>query len=923
VADEELFGRWLRARRKALDLTQNDLAHHIGCSVVAIRKFEAGERRPSKQIAERLAVYLAIPPEEHAAFIRFARGRSTPNPPLGSEQRATLDPWRALSVHPTNLSVPPARLIGREQAVAAVRDYLLRDEVRLLTLLGAPGIGKSCLGLQAAASLVEQFRDGAFFVELGSTEDPDLVATTMAQTLGVVSAGNQPPSAGLAQFLKNKQMLLLLDNFEHVVAAAPLLTDLLAACPGLKVLVTSRAALHMQNEWHYSVSPLALPDLARLPDVETLSHYSAVALFVQYARVVRPDFTLTSANAHAVAAICTRLDGLPLAIKLAAAHSRLLSPPDLLKRLMDGPALLQMLADGPRDLPARQQSLRDAIDRSYNLLGPEEQKLCRRLAVFAGGFSLAAAEAVTSATHDLSANIIRGVEALIDQSLLQSQKPEAGEPRFEMLVTIRESALERLKLSGELARIQRRHGGYYLRLAETAEPCLSGEEQTLWLNRLERDHDNLRAALRWALDRRGMRIALRLCVALDRFWLLQGHQSERRKWLELVLTASSRAQGRSRARTPYDFTQATALLEKSLAIQYELDDKPGMAGAAAPIHETDTPLRSAPPTAITRPIRIALPTATTRPVQKMAKRQHSWRLWGLSLLVSLGLLGGAGLISAVLFGGVTIPTSIPPSTIPNTSGQPTLVPTQIALASPARLVAATNPSASPSPTAMPMVFSSPSPGLKRTAASTIPPTVTNPPSPTPPPSLTPTPAPSQAPALTQALALTQAPTKTPFTFPPVPSHTPPPSHTPISTAVPPSPTAIATDTATPPRPPTPSCAITSGGLTLSGAYISWSVQNNGATPVVLSNLEVGWPDVPDSQRLHEVSWRGGTIAEGNDDQPPSLLPGEMNWLGTPADRELGLNASTELQIEFQDPLLPNGYSVTLTFDNGCTVTANN
>lgn len=905
MADEELFGRWLRARRKALDLTQNDLAHHIGCSVVAIRKFEAGERRPSKQIAERLAVYLAIQPEEHAAFIRFARGQSTPNPPPGSEHSATPAPWRALSVHPTNLFAPPARLIGREQAVAAVRDYLLRDEVRLLTLLGAPGIGKSCLGLQAAASLMEQFRDGAFFVELGSIEDPDLVATTIAKTLGVVSAGNQPPSAGLAQFLKNKQMLLLLDNFEHVVAAAPLLTDLLAACPGLKVLVTSRAALHVQNEWHYSVSPLALPDLARLPDVETLSHYSAVALFVQSARVVQPDFTLTSANAPAVAALCVRLDGLPLAIKLAAARSRLLSPPDLLKRLMDGPALLQMLTDGPRDLPARQQSLRDAIDRSYNLLGPEEQKLCRRLAVFAGGFSLAAAEAVTSATHDLSTTIIRGAEALIDQSLLQSQKPEADEPRFEMLVTIRESALERLKLSGELARIQRRHGGYYLRLAETAELHLSGEEQTLWLNRLERDHDNLRAALRWALDRREMRIALRLCVALDRFWLLQGHQSERRKWLELVLTASSRAQGRSRARTPYDFTQATALLEKSLASQRELDDKPGMAGAAAPIHETDTPLRSAP-----RP-------TTTRPVQKMAKRQHSWRLLGLSLLVSLGLLGGAGLISAALFGGVTIPASIPPSTIPNTSGQPTLVPTQIALASPARLVAATNPSASPSPTATPMVFSSPSPGLKRIATSTTPPTVTNPPSPTPPPSLTPTPARLQTPALIQA------PTGTPFTFPPVPSDTPPPSHTPIPTAVPPSPTAIPTDTATPPPPPTPSCAITSGGLTLSGAYISWSVQNNGATPVVLSNLEVGWPDVPDSQRLHEVYWHGGTIAEGDDDQPPSLLPGEMNWLGTPADRELGPNASTELQLEFQDPLLPNGYSVTLTFDNGCTVTANN
>jgi hypothetical protein len=261
-------------------------------------------------------------------------------------------------------------------------------------------------------------------------------------------------------------------------------------------------------------------------------------------------------------------------------------------------------------------------------LGPEEQKLFRRLAVFAGGFSLAAAEAVTSATHDLSTTIIRRAETLINQSLLQPQKPEASEPRFEMLVTIRESALERLKLSGELARLQRRHGGYYLRLAETAEPHLSGEEQTVWLNRLERDHDNLRAALRWALDRREMRIALRLCVALDRFWLLQGHQGERREWLELVLTASSRAQGRSRARTPYDFTQATALLEKSLASQRELDDKPGMAGAAAPIHDSEMTSRSAPPTGTTHPIRSALRPTTPRstPSRSASKPcKTSWR----------------------------------------------------------------------------------------------------------------------------------------------------------------------------------------------------------------------------------------------------------------------------------------------------------
>ncbi len=908
MADEELFGRWLRAYRKALDLTQYDLAHLIGCSVVAIRKIEAGERRPSKQIAERLAVYFAIPPEEHAAFIRFARGQSTPHPPLGSEQNATPIPWRAPSIHFTNLSGSPARLIGREQDVAAVRDYLLRDDVRLLTLLGSPGIGKSCLGLQVASSLVERFRDGAFFVGFGSIEDPDLVAATIALTLGVVSAGNQPPSAGLAQFLKNKQMLLLLDNFEHVTAAAPLLTDLLAACPELKVLVTSRAALHVQSEWHYSVPPLDLPDLARLPDVETLSHYSAISLFVQHARIAQPDFTLTSANAPAVAAICARLDGLPLAIKLAAAHSRLLSPPDLLEQLMDGPTLFRMLANGPRDLPARQQTLRDAIDRSYNSLGPDEQKLFLRLAVFAGGFSLAAAKAVAGTAHDLSTNIIRRVEALLDQSLLHSQKPEAGEPRFGMLITIREYALERLKLSGELARLQRRHGGYYLGLAETAAPHLSGDEQMVWLNRLESDHDNLQSALRWALDRRELKIALRLCVALERFWLVQGHQSERRKWLELILTASGRAQGRLRARTPDDLTQAMALLGVSLAIQDTRHDKPGIASAAAPINQTSTASRSTPRTAL------------TRPMQKMGKLHHPWWLLGLSLLVGLGLLGGASVISAALFEGNTILTLIASGTDADTADEPARRTTQIAPAPPLALVAVTNPSASPSPTATPTVVDSPQPSLQPTATSTIPPTGTNRPSPTPPPSRTHAPEPTQTPTLIQAPTETRAPS---LAFAPVPSNTPPPAPTPIPTAVPLPPTAIATDTATPPPPPTPSCAITGGGLTISRDYLSWNVQNNGAVPVVLANLEVVWPDVPDSQRLEEVHWREDTIAMGSDDEPPSLLPSEANWLGTPADRALGPNASTVIQLEFGESLLPNGYGITLTFDNGCRVTASN
>src|SRR5215213_7952186 len=440
---ETSFGRWLRQRRRALDLTQQDLARQVGCAIITIQKLEADERRPSRQLAERLADKLMVAPDDRAALMLLARGEPYLDP------RAAEAPEQPRPVPPQprgNLPVPLTRLIGRKQDLAAVRNTLLRSETRLLTLIGPPGIGKTRLSLAVAHEVQAAFADGASFVALAPLSDPSLVIATTALALGIKENAGQSLLQTLKAALYSKRLLLVLDNFEQVLEAAPLVVELLEACPGLKALITSRAALHVRGERLYALPVLLLPDLTQLPTTGALARTPAIALFVERAQAVRPDFRLTAQNAQTVAEICVRLDGLPLAIELAAARIGLLSPEALLVRLEQR---LAVLTDGARDLPPRHRTLRAAIGWSYELLDASEQALFRRLGVFVGGCALEVAEAVCNAEGDLPWTVVDGLAALLDKSLLRLETGVDGEPRFVMLETIRAYALERLAASGE------------------------------------------------------------------------------------------------------------------------------------------------------------------------------------------------------------------------------------------------------------------------------------------------------------------------------------------------------------------------------------------------------------------------------------------------------------------------------------------
>jgi len=535
------FGRWLKLRRRTLDLTQDELARQVGCSVVTIRKLESDERRPSRQIAERLAVCLRIAPHERAAFIGLARAEPYLDEAPACDPLPGPAPQRARS----NLPVPLTRLIGRKQEVAAVRSALLRGDTRLLTLAGPPGIGKTRLAVHAATELLHAFADGVFFVDLAAIRDPALVIGAIAQALGIREISGRPLAETVQDYLYDKRILLLLDNFEQVVDAAPLVVELLEGCPGLKALVTSRATLHVRGEQVVVVSPLPLPDLERQPAVRTLAQNPAVALFVERAQAVLPAFALTEANAPAVAALCARLDGLPLAIELVAVRAKLLPPAALLAGL---DRRLALLTDGPRDLPLRHQTLRAAIAGSYELLDSQAQELFRRLGVFVGGCSLAAAAAVLSfelrvlssdnaelKTQNSELKTLEGLAALVDQSLFRRIDGVDAAPRFTMLETIREYALELLADCGEATTVQQAHAAYFLDLAERAEPELHGPDQVAWLDLLEAEHPNLRAALEWLLRARKIEGALRLAGALWWFWSMRGYSSEGRRWLDRIL----------------------------------------------------------------------------------------------------------------------------------------------------------------------------------------------------------------------------------------------------------------------------------------------------------------------------------------------------------------------------------------------------
>jgi predicted ATPase/class 3 adenylate cyclase/DNA-binding XRE family transcriptional regulator len=497
----------------------------------------------------------------------------------------TFPPLNSLDLHRTNLPAQPTLLIGRDQEVAAVCALLRGPEVRLLTLTGPGGTGKTRLGLQVAAELLDAFVDGIYFVDLAPIRDANLVVSTIAQTLGLTERGDQPLLDRLRAYLRDKRLLLLLDNFEQVVDAAPVVAELLAACPQLKVLVTSRTPLQLRDEQQFPVPPLALPDLHRLPKLAALSQYAAVALFIQRARAVQLDFAVTNATAPALAEICHRLDGLPLAIELAATRVKLLPLPALLARLDNR---LKLLTGGARDLPIRQQTIRATIAWSYDLLTAAEQRLFRYLSVFVGGCTLESAEAVCNELNiENEISILDGLATLVDTSLLRRGEGADSEPRCVMSETIREYALEQLEASGEVDSVRQRQAAYLLALTERASQKFSGSAQVVRLARTNAEYANLWAVLVWAAERGAIEIGVRLVLAWELLW--RSHVIEGRRWFEtflphrsslpLALQVRVLSQAGNLATMQGDYPGAQALLAESLALARGLGDKPGIATA--------------------------------------------------------------------------------------------------------------------------------------------------------------------------------------------------------------------------------------------------------------------------------------------------------------------------------------------------------
>ena len=509
------FGARLRQLRKVAGLTQEELAGHAGLTPNAISDLERGSRRhPYPRTVRSLADALGLSEDEHAALVSAVPSRGG-----------------AAVILEVSLPAPPTPLLGRERELGEMSALLGRPQIRLLTLTGTGGVGKTRLAIEAARNTVDLFPDGVLFVALASLRDPTLVIPTIARSLGLREMEGQTSREVLFTHLHDKQLLLVLDNFEHLLETAPEVSGLIEFCGRLTVLVTSRAPLRVRGEQEYPVSPLRLPASTRSPTPQEILSSPSGRLFVERAQATLPTFELTKGNATSVAAICWRLAGIPLALELAAARVRFLDPATLLSRLDRA-----LSTSWERDLPDRQKTMRATLDWSYELLTESDKVLFGYLSVFVGGFTLEAAEAVGAAGVVESAEVIGLLGGLVEQSLVVMQaNADGGEGRYRMLEPVRQYALEKFEESGEAWEALRRHAGFFLAFSERAASELWGPQQGVWLERLEVEYGNLRVAIGWALESEEAEIAGRLCWALWLFWWARGYHEEGRRWSEATL----------------------------------------------------------------------------------------------------------------------------------------------------------------------------------------------------------------------------------------------------------------------------------------------------------------------------------------------------------------------------------------------------
>ena len=549
---EVSFGKWLKRRRGAEGWTQQQLAQKINCSISALRKMELEERRPSAQIVEQLAEIFHIPQEERKAFLRFTRG-DWQAISSGNEEF----PWHSSPAAPrSNLPASTTSFIGREKEQAEIRSLV--EENRLVTLSGAGGIGKTRLSLETSYELLQAFPDGVWFIELAPLSDPALLSQVMVNTLGLLDQANRSPQAILTDFLQGKHSLLILDNCEHLIqACAQLAETLLHFCPKLHILATSRETLSITGETVYLVPTLTSPALLN-PTLDALSQYEAVQLFVERTQSTTHDFSLTPDNAAAIAHICHHLDGIPLALELAAPRVKLLRVEEIAARLDDR---FQLLTGGSRTALPRHQTLQAMIDWSHDLLTEPERILLRRLSVFAGGWTLEAAEAVCiDEVQDgiLPHQVLDLLTQLINKSLILVEHKQGHETRYHMLETIRQYTREKLWAAGEGELMCEHHVAYFVELAELAEPNLRAFDMIMWLDRLEAELDNIRLALEWAQES-DIEAQLRLASALQWFWHIRGHKIEGINRLERGLSIEAKEHGNQHLTLGQAMIRGTAL----------------------------------------------------------------------------------------------------------------------------------------------------------------------------------------------------------------------------------------------------------------------------------------------------------------------------------------------------------------------------